>query len=283
MKSETKQAIKSRSPKRLWKAMVTCYYKLFRARQRTVMLFAGKNLTCYCPCCGIRVKSFVEGIDFKGMPDFYDISLFENVRQDVQCPGCASLPRHRILASWCESHKEALEGKKILYFAPERGMVTWLKANKIKFTTADLFAWDTDLKLDIQATGLPDGSYDVIICNHVLEHVNDYMVALREIRRVLSDDGILICSFPMSRNVEYVDEDPAVNTEEERLHRFGQSDHVRLFGMKADTLLAEADYEVSVLDGDTYPESILPVTGPCLYDINRLFLCRKSDEIRKKA
>ena len=275
MKSETKQAIKSRSPKRLWKAAVTCYYKLFRAKQRTAMLFAGKNLTCYCPCCGIKVKSFIEGVDFKGMPDFYDVTLFEGVRQDVQCPGCASLPRHRILASWCESHKEVLASKKILYFAPERGMVTWLKANKIKFTTADLFAWDAELKLDIQDTGLPDGSYDVIICNHVLEHVGDYMTALKEIRRVLSPGGALICSFPISPDVELVDEDPSVVTEPDRLRRFGQSDHVRLFGIKADELIRSAGFDVTVIDGNYFPESIVPVTGPCAYDINRLFWCRK--------
>ena len=276
MKSETKQAIKSKSPQRLWKAMVNCYYKLFRAKQRTVMLFAGKSLRSYCPCCGIKMKNFIEGVDFKGMPDFYDVSLFNEVRQDVQCPGCASLPRHRILASWCESHKEVLTGKRILYFAPERGMVTWLKSNKIKFTTADLFAWDTDLKLDIQATGLPDGSYDVIICNHVLEHVDDYMVALREIRRVLSDDGILICSFPMSKNVEYVDEDTSVNTDEGRLHRYGQSDHVRLFGMKSDKFISDAGFDVTIIDGNDFPEEISPVVGPCEYDMNRLFMGRKN-------
>lgn len=282
MKASTKRKLKSRCPRRLWKAAVNTYYGLMRIKHKFIMQTSG-SLPYECPCCGIKLRSFIEGMDYKAFSDFYDVKLFDGVRQDVVCPVCSSLPRHRILAKWCEENKDKLVSSKILYFAPERGMTTWLKANKIRYTTADLFAWDVDLKLDIQATNLPDESYDVVICNHVLEHVDDYMTALKEIRRILSPDGILLCSFPVSPDVEFIDEDREVVTEEGRLRRYGQSDHLRLFGMKADTLLAEAYYEVSVLDGDTYPGSILPVTGPCLYDINRLFLCKKTDEIRENA
>lgn len=144
----------------------------------------------------------------------------------------------------------------------------------LKCTTAVLFA-EADLKLDIQDTGLPDNSYDVIFCNHVLEHVDDYMKALRELRRILRPGGVLICSFPFSPDIEYVDEDPSVTSEEERLKRFGQSDHVRLFGINAGLFMEDAGFEVSVIDGKDCPEEVLPVTAPCKYDINRLFLCRK--------
>lgn len=262
-------------PPGIWKMLVSCYYGSMRIKHGCIMLFAKGTLPCECPCCGMRLKGFTEGTDYKGFPDFYDVTLFEGVRQDVVCPVCSSLPRHRILASWCADNKEKLDSKKILYFAPERGMVTWLKSNKIPFTTADLFARDVDLKLDIQSTGLSDGSYDAVICNHVLEHVDDYKAALNEVRRILSPNGILICSFPVSMDEGSVVEDPSVSTPEERLRRYGQSDHVRLFGKDADKLLAEAGFDVTVIDGKDYPESILPVTGPCAYDINRLFLCKK--------
>ena len=62
--------------------------------------------------------------------------------------------------------------------------------------TADLYS-DADLKLDIQATGLADESFDVIVCNHVLEHVDDFRIALKELHRLLCPGGSLICSFPM--------------------------------------------------------------------------------------
>lgn len=240
------------------------------------MLFFARKMTYYCPCCKVKLKSFVEGVDYLGRPDFYDVSLFQNVRQDVQCPVCSSLPRHRILASWGEDNSVYLRHKDVLYFAPERGMTRWMDSNGIRYKTADLFDPDVDLKLDIQKTGLPDGSYDVVICNHVLEHVDDYMTALREIRRILRPGGILICSFPISPDINLVDEDKSVVTESERLARYGQSDHVRLFGINSGRLIEDAGFEVTVISGDDYPGEILPVMGPSAYDINRLFLCKVS-------
>ena len=275
MKASTKRKLKSRCPRRVWKAAVNTYYGLMRIKHKFIMRTSG-SLPYECPCCGIKLGKFIEGMDYKAYADFYDVKLFDGVRQDVVCPVCSSLPRHRILAKWCEENKDKLVSSKILYFAPERGMTTWLKANKIRYTTADLFAWDVDLKLDIQATGLPDGAYDVVICNHVLEHVGSYMTALKEIRRILSPDGMLICSFPVSLDVDTVDEDPDAVSEEQRLRRYGQSDHVRLFGINADKLISEAGFDVTVINGEGCPDSILPVTGPCLYDINRLYLCKKS-------
>lgn len=153
-------------------------------------------------------------------------------------------------------------------------MVKWFKANRIGFTTADLYNVDAQLKLDIQKTGLPDDSYDVVICNHVLEHVDDVMTALLEMKRIIRPGGFFICSFPVDPDIDLVDEDKSVTSEEERLHRFGQSDHVRLFGIHADRFMTDAGFDVSFIEGRDYPDEILPVTAPGKYDINRLYLCR---------
>lgn len=276
MKPKIKLVLKRRFPRRLWRVSVNCYRKLVRVKYKTLTVLAPENKKYYCPCCNLRLKSFVTG-DYLAEDEFYDRKLFENVRQDVLCPSCTSLPRHRILASWCLSHKEALVGKDILYFAPEPGMVRWLISQKIKYTTADLFDEFTDLRLDIQATGLPDDSYDVVICNHVLEHVDNYMTALKEVRRILRPGGILICSVPISPDVELVDEDPSVVTAEERLVRYGQSDHVRLFGIGAGRFMSDAGFEVSTIEGSDYPDEIVPITAPGAYDINRLFVCKKGN------
>ena len=175
---------------------------------------------------------------------------------------------------WLESHIELLQNASILYFAPGRCESEWIKRNGIVYTTADLCR-NADLKLDIQNTQLPDSSYDVIICNHVLEHVADFRLALREMYRILLTSGSFICSFPMDPSVETLDEDPAVQTGEERLLRFGQSDHLRVFGMHPEQFLTDAGFTVERIDGRDYPDEILPVVGPADYDMNILFWCRK--------
>ena len=228
----------------------------------------------FCPCCGSKSKTFVAG-SYADYPERFNPVRYENTKQDVLCPVCRSLPRHRILASWCDNHKELVQkADDILYFAPEYSMTLWLRRNRISYKTADLYK-EADLKLDIQATGLPDESYDMIICNHVLEHVDDFRAALEEMYRILRPRGSFICSFPMDPKVEFIDEDPNVQTPEERFHRFGQDDHKRVFGMKANQLLTATGFSVEIINGADYPEKIMPVVGPADYDMNILFRCVK--------
>ena len=252
---------------------------LYRARNRIITIklkadskLRGHKLKYYCPCCDIRLRSFVNG-GYDKRPSFYNPERYKNTNQDIQCPICISFPRHRILARWMEKHKGIIYGE-ILYFAPEKGISLWLKRNGIEYTTADLFK-KADLKIDIENTGLLDASYDIIIANHVLEHVDDFRKALKEMYRILRPNGCFICSFPMDPKVELLDEEEEPLTPEERLRRFGQNDHKRVFGMKADKFLTEAGFDVETIRGEDYPEEILPVVGPADYDMNILFCCRE--------
>ena len=79
----------------------------------------------------------------------------------------------------------------------------------------------------------------------------------------------------MDTQVDLVDEDAIVQTNEERVQRFGQFDHKRIFGMQADQLLTEEGFKVEKILGDSYPYEILPVVGPADYDMNILFRCVK--------
>lgn len=142
-----------------------------------------------------------------------------------------------------DEHQKIIQGKKVLYLAPEYSMMLWMNQNRMSCTTADLYN-TADLRLDIQATGLSDESFDVVFCNHVLEHVDDFRVALNEIYRILKPGGSYICSFPMDMNVDTVNEDPEIRTDEVRYKRFGQNDHKRVFGLNANALLKEAGFTV---------------------------------------
>ena len=273
MNYKTKKVLRKLCPSFLFKPVYSAYIGLSFCRHKTASVFFHKKMKYYCPCCDTHVHGFVAN-DYSKRTGRFNPERYANTKQDVLCPACMALPRHRILASWCETQLPFLKSSKILYFAPEYSMTRWLKKHGVKYTTADLFA-EADLKLDIQDTKLPDESYDVVVCNHVLEHVDDFRKALRELYRIIRKGGKLICSFPMDPKVELLDEDPSVDTEEGRLARFGQNDHKRVFGMKADQFLQEAGFKVTPICGEDYPEEILPVVGPADYDMNRLFVCEK--------
>ena len=151
-------------------------------------------------------------------------------------------------------------------------MMKWVRRNNVKLTTADLFDPKTDLKLDITDIDLPDDSYDMVICNHVLEHVSSYGKALSELNRILKPGGKLIISFPIDPSLDTVLEKDA-DTPEERIRLFGQNDHVRVFGKDSADILASYGYSVSVIDAGSMPEKILPVTGPADYDSDKIFYC----------
>ena len=242
-------------------------------RYRMEMFLFPQKTKWFCPCCRMKVRSFVAG-NYAKQTQRYDAARYAQTEQNVLCPVCRSLPRHRILALWCDAHRDRLRGAKVLYFAPEKSMMLWMKRNGISCTTADLNG-KADLKLDIQDTGLSNGAYDVVFCNHVLEHVDDFKAALKELYRIIRPGGSLICSFPMDPKVELLDEDPEVQMAEGRRERFGQVDHQRVFGMKADRLLEEAGFAVERIDGVEYPKEILPDVGPADYDMNILFHCKK--------
>lgn len=273
MLSKTKRSFKKICPRFLLNGAVVIVKKARMIRARAIMFLNPKKGIWYCPCCGYRFQAFVSG-DYIQRQNRFNVSRYQKTKQDVLCPVCKSLPRHRILASWCNKYTELFKRSKVLYFAPEYSMALWMKRNGITCTTADLYA-RADLKLDIQSTGLPEASYDIVIANHVLEHVDDFRAALKEMYRILIPGGSFICSFPMDPKVELIDEAEKPLSEEERLRRFGQNDHKRVFGMKADQFLSDAGFDVEKIEGDDYPEEILPIVGPADYDMNTLFCCRK--------
>ena len=230
----------------------------------------------YCPCCNRYIAGFS---DFRLYEDTerYDPIRFKKHRQDVMCPFCYSAPRQRILAFWAKANISLLKGSDILYFAPEYSMMKWFRNNGINLTTADLFDPKTDLKLDITSISLSDCSYEIVICNHVLEHVSSYDKALNELNRILKPGGILIISFPIDPSLDSVFE-KEVTSPEDRVHIFGQNDHVRLFGNDSRELIGKYGFNVSVIDTGKMPESILPITGPADYDSNQIFYCKKSSK-----
>lgn len=169
----------------------------------------------YCALCGGSFRRFLA----KGEP----------LRPEAMCPRCLSLERHR--AQWLLLARErALEGAaSILHFAPEPGIRDRLRAlPQVFYVTADIAPGRADTAMDMTRLAFRDGSFDRLLCSHVLEHVADDAAALRELRRVLRPGGLAVLQVPLREGD--TDEDLSVTDPAERLRRFGQEDHVRFYG-----------------------------------------------------
>jgi SAM-dependent methyltransferase len=161
-------------------------------------------------------------------------------RLDAQCPQCGSLERHRF--QWMYLGETELQ-RPILHAAAETALERKLRQRYASdYRTSDLLG-PADLRLDLEKIDLPDASVGTVICNHVLEHLDDRK-ALREIHRILQKGGKLVCSVPIVWGWETTYEDPTITSAHERELHFGQDDHVRFYGRDFVDRLREADFSV---------------------------------------
>lgn len=233
----------------------------------------GDILPYYCPCCDTYLNEFI-GLDYSRRTDLYNPDRYMKTDQKVICPVCSSLPRHRILVSYFEKHMEIVRNKSILHFAPEKSVSSWIHRNNIVAISADLKN-SADLSIDVMDTGLRDASFDVIIINHVIEHVADFRKALKELYRVVKPGGSVFISFPVDMNLETVYEDENITSGYKRMKHFGQFDHHRVFGRDSVTILVDFGFEAEEIKGEEYDDRIKPVVGPADYDYNVVWKLEK--------
>jgi len=279
LKIDETQLMKNKIITKIKRKIQISYLTLERKIQKGYSTFNSKmngdKLPFFCPCCGTYLRDFADG-HYTMQTDMYNTERYRGIDQRVICPICQALPRHRILVSWFNNNIEKLIGQKILYFAPETSVMMWLSSHNISCTTADLYNI-ADLTLNIEETGLADEAYDIIVCNHVLEHVSDYKKALKELYRITKSDGLVIISFPVDLTLDTVYEDPSVVSEKDCLRCFGQKDHRRVFGRDSGKILEAMGFSVSEISGeaDDVDKRIKPVIGPADYDYNVLWCLTK--------
>lgn len=134
---------------------------------------------------------------------------------------------------------------KVLHIAPEQAFYKrFRKMKNLEYTTADLDSPLADVKADIQNLPFENDSFDIVFCNHVLEHVEDDRKALSELYRVMKPGGWGIFQVPIRYQLEKSFEDPTITDRKERIEKFGQYDHVRVYGMDYYDKLKSAGFEV---------------------------------------
>ena len=165
-------------------------------------------------------------------------------RPNVLCPNCRSLERHRLLKLLLDRQPDYWKQKDILHFAPEDTLRGLLERAARRYVAGDLNPGEGEIELNIEKLNFPDKSFDLVVCSHVLEHVDDKL-ALAEMFRVLRAGGKLLLLFPIVEGWENTYENPDFTSPELRQRYFGQTDHVRRFGKDARDRIKGAGFGLS--------------------------------------
>jgi len=179
----------------------------------------------------LKGNTFTDPIDNKSFRTFLPYG-YGNQRNNVLSPSTLSLERHRLLWLYLQTETNFFTDKlKVLHFAPEQAFYKRFKSMKnLDYVTTDLNSPLAEVKADICNLPFSDNEFDVILCNHVLEHIPDDTKAMQELFRVLKPGGFGIFQIPQDLKRAVTFEDNAITDKKERAKIFGQYDHVRIYG-----------------------------------------------------
>jgi SAM-dependent methyltransferase len=234
-------------PSGTYETLLSGYYNM-----RTLM-YAGHEV--YCPICKKQFKSFID---------------------DHACPSCGSGRRHRLLYLYLEQKTNFFTAPlKVLHFAPEHCFYKRFPAlDNLEYISGDLDSPRAMQKIDMTAIQYPDEYFDVVISSHVLEHVPDDRKAMRELLRVMKTGGWAIHQAPINYELKDTFEDPAIQSNEDRLKHYGHIDHKRVYGRDYIDRLRESGF--TVVEDDfvtTLPPADIKKYG--LDSWERVYFCQK--------
>ena len=197
----------------------------------------------------LKGTKFTDPIDGKNFKSFLSYG-YGKQRDNVLSPSTLSLERHRLLWLYLQNKTDFFSAKKkVLHFAPEQCFLKrFRELDNLDYTTTDLLSPIADVKADICDLPFDDNSYDVILCNHVLEHIPDDTKAMKELYRVMKPGGYGIFQIPQDLNRETTFEDDSITDKAERAKIFGQYDHVRVYGQDYFDKLRSVGFKVEEVD-----------------------------------
>ncbi len=172
---------------------------------------------------------------------------YHEVRKNALCPKCLSLERHRLVWLYLKNKTNFFDlPLKVLHIAPEQSFEErFKKMTNLEYVTADLESPLADYKCDVQDLPFKENEFDLVLCNHVLEHVDDDLKAMSEILRVMKPgaSAILLVPIDFSRKKTY--QDASIVSPQERKKHFLQYDHKRLYGLDYPDRLKKAGFDIT--------------------------------------
>ena len=187
-----------------------------------------------CPVCNSTYRKFLP------------YGRNNSSRENALCPTCLSLERHRLMALYLRRKTNFYTANlKVLHVAPEYCFIDrFEKMKNLDYITADIESPLAKVKMDIQDIPFDDNTFDVAFCNHVMEHVDDYIRAMSELHRVLKPGGWALIQSPQDMKYPVTFEDPTITDPKERERIFLQNDHLRLFGQNYGAELQKGGFQV---------------------------------------
>jgi SAM-dependent methyltransferase len=161
--------------------------------------------------------------------------------RDARCPRCGSIERSRLVGLWIDANLDKIAGARMLHFSPDPGLASLFKDRVGEYRCADIQSHRADEVLNIESIDLPNESVDLVMCSHVLEHVDDAK-ALHEIYRILTPGGSALLMVPIVDGWERTYENPAHTSDADRIRYYGQADHVRFYGRDVRERIRDAGF-----------------------------------------
>jgi SAM-dependent methyltransferase len=185
-----------------------------------------------CPVCGSTFRKFLP----------YGVKS----RPNVLCPTCLSLERHRLIWLYLQQQTDfSVTPRRLMHVAPEQCFYDKFRQLKhIEYVTADLESPIADYHFDLHEIPFEADSFDMILCNHVLEHVTDDRRVMAEFLRVLRPGGFAILQVPLEPDRKVTYEDPSITDPRQREKHFGQKDHLRVYGLDYPNRLKDCGFQV---------------------------------------
>ena len=199
----------------------------------------------------LKGNKFTDPIDGKSFRKFLPYG-YGKQRENALSPSTLSLERHRLMWLFLRNDTDFFTSKeklKTLHIAPEQCFLDLFKKQEnLEYITSDLESPIADVKADICNLPFDDNSFDVVFCNHVLEHIIDDTKAMQELYRVLKKGGFGIFQIPQDLSREKTFEDNTITNRKERAEIFGQYDHVRVYGRDYFNKLRSIGFKVDEID-----------------------------------
>ncbi|MDO5979904.1 class I SAM-dependent methyltransferase [Flavivirga spongiicola] len=197
----------------------------------------------------LKGNTYTDPIDDRNFRSFLPYG-YGTQRNNVLSPSTLSLERHRLLWLYLKNETDFFSAKKkVLHFAPEQAFYKrFRKMKNLEYITTDLNSPLADVKADICNLPFKDDEFDIIFCNHVLEHIPDDTKAMQELYRVLKVGGMGVFQIPQDLTREATFEDNTITDKKERAKIFGQYDHVRVYGRDYFDKLRSVGFKVEEVD-----------------------------------